>query len=391
MAVKYPGLLVPEADKHQALYQGLLGMGSALSGGPSNAPVSFAQQLGRGGQSFNKSYQDRINQSKQDQMGNQKYQMQQAQMEAQKMKIEEAKEQKRLQELWANFGPENTSGPGGMGRTKDDALKAAFPTEYAKAQIERKFPTGTGSRPSSPIQNHKRRGELMIEFPPVNGVDSPQVRRFDDYVRATQYKDTGQSIAKMNPAGPPTEQILKTVPIEETPEYAEKVAKAKAIGGATGAELGAATAKLAALDANLPKLKQVVEDLKTLGETATYTKVDQLKDFLARQSGMPSSEGAINRAKFIARVKNNVLPQLRLTFGAAFTVQEGESLLATYGDPDLSPAEKNGVLDALIQDNVAEIKALRRQTNKTAATGAKPADMDQSTWDAMSDKDRALF
>lgn len=115
MAVKYPGLLVPEADKHQALYQGLLGMGSALSGGPSNAPVSFAQQLGRGGQSFNKSYQDRINQSKQDQMGNQKYQMQQAQMEAQKMKIlkaqqEQADEEKRragIDKYWVDkVGPQ---------------------------------------------------------------------------------------------------------------------------------------------------------------------------------------------------------------------------------------------------------------------------------------------
>lgn len=317
--------------------------------------------------------------------------MQQAQMEAQKMKIEEAKEQRRLQELWANFGPENTSGPGGMGRTKDDALKAAFPTEYAKAQIERKFPTGTGSRPSSPIQNHKRRGELMIEFPPVNGVDSPEVRRFDDYVRATQYKDTGQSIAKMNPAGPPTEQVLKTVPIEKTPEYARKVAKAKAIGGATGAELGEATAKLAALEANMPKLQTTVSKLKDLGKIATYTTAGKVGDLLTKELGNAPGEGANARVKYIAHVKNNVLPQLRLTFGAAFTVQEGESLLATYGDPDLHPDQKAAVLDALIEDNIAEVKALRRQTGKTTSTGTKPADIDQSTWDEMSDEDRALF
>ena len=369
MAVKYPGLLVPEADKHQALYQGLLGMGSALSGGPSNAPVSFAQQLGRGGQSFNKSYQDRINQSKQDQMGNQKYQMQQAQMEAQKMKIEEAKEQKRLQELWANFGPENTSGPGGMGRTKDDALVAAFPEMAAKAQMKAKFPAAASGRPASGLQYFEKIQQIR-EMP-----EGPQkdrmLRDLSESMKISNQIDLGATTTRPNPLDPNAPTTLeKTIPPAQTAKHAEKVAKAKAIGGATGAELGAATAKLAALDANLPKLTQVVEDLKTLGATATYTKGGQLKDFLARQSGMPASEGAINRAKFIARVKNNVLPQLRLTFGAAFTVQEGESLLATYGDPDLSPAEKNGVLDALIQDNVAEINALRRQTNKTTTGGA---------------------
>lgn len=91
MASKYPGLLVSQGDKEQALYKGLLDMGANMTRGYTDKPTSFAQQVGQGGAAFGTGYQDRINQSKQDQMGDMKYKFQQAQMESERMKIEQAK------------------------------------------------------------------------------------------------------------------------------------------------------------------------------------------------------------------------------------------------------------------------------------------------------------
>lgn len=140
----------------------------------------------------------------------------------------------------------------------------------------------------------------------------------------------------------------------EQPETRE----AQAFASAVGAEAGASQAKREGSVAALPRLEDAVETLKNLGKTATYTLTGQAKDVIRRQAGMPASEGAKNRAAYIAHVKNNVLPLLRLTFGAAFTVAEGDSLLATFGDPDMSPGEKDAVLDALISDKRAEIGTL---------------------------------
>jgi len=69
-------------------------MGANMTRGFTAQPTTFAQQIGQGGATFGKSYQERINQSKQDQMVDMKYKFQQAQMESERMKIEKAKEAK---------------------------------------------------------------------------------------------------------------------------------------------------------------------------------------------------------------------------------------------------------------------------------------------------------
>ena len=91
---KYPGLLpVSQGDKEQAFYRGLMQMGANM-GGYSDRPTSFAQQLGRGGQGFVSGYQDAIDRSKADQGLDLAAQQQRMQIEAQKMKIVRAKEEK---------------------------------------------------------------------------------------------------------------------------------------------------------------------------------------------------------------------------------------------------------------------------------------------------------
>ena len=78
-------------------------------------------------------------------------------------------------------------------------------------------PTG---RPSSPIQNFAELQRLEDAYPAINGQDSPEVANFKNFVRATQYKDTGRKIVQMRPNGPPIPAFKKEVPIEKTPEHA---------------------------------------------------------------------------------------------------------------------------------------------------------------------------
>ena len=70
MNKKYPGLLVTPADKEQALYSGLMGLGSQLARGYTTQPSSFLQGLTQGGQAFQKAYGDKIATSKAEQLQN---------------------------------------------------------------------------------------------------------------------------------------------------------------------------------------------------------------------------------------------------------------------------------------------------------------------------------
>lgn len=144
-----------------------------------------------------------------------------------------------------------------------------------------------------------------------------------------------------------------------------------------GKERGTAQAKLESMSANMPKVEKFVADLRDLAEKATYTKGGQLVDTIMRETGQTPRESAVAREKFTAKINNEVLPLLRETFGAAFTVQEGESLRATLGDVNKSPAEKQAALDAFIEAKTGEIGSLERrmgvQSEKTAVRRYNPA------------------
>lgn len=103
MAKKYPGLLTTQADKEQALYAGLMGMGQGMAGGYSNMPVSFMQQFAKGGKGFQTEYDKKIAQGRQNQIDEQGYQANQAQIEAQQMQIEDAKSQRAKAALAKTF------------------------------------------------------------------------------------------------------------------------------------------------------------------------------------------------------------------------------------------------------------------------------------------------
>jgi hypothetical protein len=120
----------------------------------------------------------------------------------------------------------------------------------------------------------------------------------------------------------------------------------------------------------MPGLRSVVDTLTKLADTATYTQSGQIMDNVKRELGLPVGQGAIDRASYIAIVDNQVLPLLKDTFGAAFTVQEGESLRATLGDPNKSPAEKKAILEAFIEQKERDVAAM---TGQAALQGGAPA------------------
>jgi hypothetical protein len=139
--------------------------------------------------------------------------------------------------------------------------------------------------------------------------------------------------------------------------------------GKVDVEVGAEASSLAS---KLPGLKTVVGELSQLAEKATYTQTGQVIDNAMREAGLEPTEAAVARTKYIAMVDNQVLPLLRDTFGAAFTVKEGETLRATLGDPNKGPTEKQAILEAFIEQKVRDLAAL--QSRVPAASGGANAD-----------------
>lgn len=142
---------------------------------------------------------------------------------------------------------------------------------------------------------------------------------------------------------------------------------------AEGKARGEAAASYRSMSSKLPGLEKVVGELNKLADEATYTYAGRALDEGRRQLGMEPRDAAIARTKYIAMVDNQILPLLRDTFGAQFTVQEGESLRATLGDPNKTPAEKKEVLNAFIGQKRRDIEALALQSMGGAPPSSAPA------------------
>ena len=134
----------------------------------------------------------------------------------------------------------------------------------------------------------------------------------------------------------------------------------------------------------MPQLRQAVQDLRELAPLVTHTYAGRIFDEAVKQTGFGATEGATARAKYIAMIDNQMLPLLKQTFGAAFTVKEGEQLKATMGDPNASPEEKAAQLDAFINQKEQEL------LQKQQAAGLGGA-LDASLLEFMSPEEKALF
>ncbi len=140
-------------------------------------------------------------------------------------------------------------------------------------------------------------------------------------------------------------------------------------GGVEGKTDAENVALYESVSSKMPGLRTVVDQLAALSDTATYTHSGQAMDALKREFGLPVGQGAIDRTSYISIVDNQILPLLRDTFGAQFTVQEGESLRATLGDPNKSPEEKKAVLNAFIEQKYRNVEAMKRDIPGQGGSG----------------------
>lgn len=133
-------------------------------------------------------------------------------------------------------------------------------------------------------------------------------------------------------------------------------------GSAAGKDQGETVATYESVMSKMPGLEKVITELNDVADQATYTVGGNVWNETRKQFGMGPSDGAIARTKYMAMVNNQVLPMLKDTFGAAFTVTEGDALRATLGDPDKSPEEKKMVLEAFIEQKRRDVNALAGRT-----------------------------
>lgn len=190
-----------------------------------------------------------------------------------------------------------------------------------------------------------------------------------------QVTDTGEFQVGKDPikidAG--TEWILldpvTRQPVGRVPKNNEAAAYETATGTAEGKADAENAALLESVQSKMPGLRSVINDLTDLADTATYTQSGQIMDSVKREFGLPVGQGAIDRSSYIAIVDNQVLPLLKDTFGSAFTVQEGESLRATLGDPNKSPAEKKAILNAFIAQKERDVAGMQRAQGVSPAGG----------------------
>ena len=154
------------------------------------------------------------------------------------------------------------------------------------------------------------------------------------------------------------------VPATGALEAREQLISNDASAKEIGKEQGIATNNLRDRQASLPRLEQVVDELSELGKIATFSRLGVAEDFVQRELTGNPGDDAVARTEFIAKIDNEVLPLLRQTFGAAFTVEEGNRLRATLGDPNKSPPEKDAILRSFIENKRAQIPVLQRRTGQ---------------------------
>lgn len=138
----------------------------------------------------------------------------------------------------------------------------------------------------------------------------------------------------------------------------------KASDAASGKARGEDVATFESMQSKMPGLETVVSDLDKLAEKATYTTGGRVYDTVRKEMGAEPRAAAVARTQYISTVSNQILPLLRDTFGAQFTAREGDTLMATLGDPNVTPAEKQAVLKTFIEQKRRDVEALANRTGQ---------------------------
>lgn len=259
-----------------------------------------------------------------------------------------------------------------MGNQDLQKQKAADARSLAEYKVA--HPAPSTAQPHLPA----REIQLEAKMREIDQIPDPVLREqrrneLYSFMRAQQIVDQGDQKTVLAPGGAPGTPAA-SLPVNlkpnQTPEHAREVAHATK----AGEEAGIAEASLADLEASMPHLEQVVKDLHTLGQKATYTLAGQGVNTVKRQLGMKVGDPAAARVEYMKKIDNEVLPLLRQTFGAQFTLVEGQELRTTLGDPDKSPEEKDAALKAFIEAKRAQILTKQRRvaTPPAAPGGGAP-------------------
>jgi hypothetical protein len=205
----------------------------------------------------------------------------------------------------------------------------------------------------------------------VLGVDAPNGGGAVNYSVVPTYGEgpNGETLLGV-PGSDASFKVLDTPGFKPLSPYDKSYQRSQ--GGAEGKDEGEAVAAWRRMSSQMPGIEKVVKDLDTLAGSATYTPGGKVLDAGMRWLDMEPRDAAVARTKYMAMVDNQVLPMLRDTFGAQFTVQEGESLRATLGAPDKTPTEKKAVLTAFIEQKRRNIEALALQTGQEGSGGGTP-------------------
>ncbi len=120
--------------------------------------------------------------------------------------------------------------------------------------------------------------------------------------------------------------------------------------------------ELETFKSNIGHLEKTVDELNDLaGKGASSFE----RDLVNNTIGLFGYDTDANLAtkEYEAKVNNILLPQLKATFGAAFTEKETEALKKTLGDPSGTPEEKKQALKAFISNKRAQIATKQNQLN----------------------------
>lgn len=244
-------------------------------------------------------------------------------------------------------------------------------------------------------------GQVESVLAPVRGGDQSPVGK------VSLVSGLGQTAAEKMQTTIDIAKEKEAAKLEKQLQFKPQIEKAVVAARKEATERGDVLTDLNRMTAALPGLTKAVNQLRDLSTIATSTFGGKLFDTAVKETGFGSTKGATARAKFIAIVNNQVLPLLKPTFGAAFTVPEGDALRATMGDPDATPEQKMAQLDAFIAQKKRDVETKQLQlrqpteaqqaipeeaapevipTGRTATnpqTGAKVQEMSDGTWRAM--------
>jgi hypothetical protein len=163
--------------------------------------------------------------------------------------------------------------------------------------------------PTAPMQNFGYRNELVKKF----GENSPEVARFDTYVRQNTWLDIGGSRVLPDPSRPGVlkAEIPKTVPPEQQPKLKGQQEEAKAIGEETGRRAVQASPAAAKLQIQINPLDRMSE---TVDSVLNSPSLDQITGAWSVVPIIPGTQRADAVAKFDnlkSQIAQNVMQMYR--------------------------------------------------------------------------------